>query len=115
VVSNIFFPYGIIRPIDSYFSRWLKPPTSYKLSYLWLVYLESSPPAKLNAAFIMIVNRGYFCSMTEPFRINEEFPSKYKVGLDLKDGQPAGRFHFVKVLRGLIVFNRVYWIWMEHV
>ena len=29
MVSNIFyFPYGIILPIVSYVSRWLKPPTS---------------------------------------------------------------------------------------
>ena len=32
MVSNIFLfsiTYGIILPIDKYFSRWLKPPTSY--------------------------------------------------------------------------------------
>ena len=38
MVSNIFyFPYGIILPIVSYVSRWLKPPTS---NVLYIVIIK---------------------------------------------------------------------------
>ena len=39
--SHYLYHYRIIVPIDSYFSRWLKPPTRLSLPRVWLLWLQS--------------------------------------------------------------------------
>ena len=61
VVSNMFyFPYGIILPIVSYVSRWLKPPTSNGLYIvIWIITITLMIYPWISSSIIVIIYTVY--------------------------------------------------------